>query len=66
MKIETLTNLVRGELLNRPFISEVTFFTDEVEKVSRGSCFFSNSNEEIKEAVKKVLMQLLVRMKLKL
>ena len=53
MKIETLTNLVRGELLNRPFISEVTFFTDEVEKVSRGSCFFSNSNEEIKEAVKK-------------
>jgi len=53
MKIETLTNLVGGELLNRPFISEVTVFTDEVEKVSRGSCFFSNSSEDIEKAVKK-------------
>jgi len=53
MKIETLINLIKGELLNRPFISEVTSFTDDVEDVNRGSCFFSNNIEEIKLAVKK-------------
>jgi hypothetical protein len=52
MKIETLINLIKGELLNRPFISEVTSFTKDVDEVSRGSCFFSNDFNEIKQAVK--------------
>jgi hypothetical protein len=52
MKIETLINLIRGELLNRPFISEVTSFTKNVEDVERGSCFFSNNFEDIKIAIK--------------
>jgi hypothetical protein len=52
MKIETLVNLIKGELLNRPFISEVTSFTKDVDEVNRGSCFFSNDFEKIKEAVK--------------
>ena len=41
MKIETLTNLIGGELINRPYISEVVHFTDNVEEVRRGSCFFA-------------------------
>jgi hypothetical protein len=52
MKIETLVNLIKGELLNRPFISEVTSFTKDSEEVRRGSCFFSNNFDEIKQAVK--------------
>jgi ferrochelatase len=52
MKIETLINLIKGELLNRPFISEVTSFTKDIDDVSRGSCFFSNDFNEIKQAVK--------------
>jgi hypothetical protein len=52
MKIETLVNLIKGELLNRPFISEVTSFTKDVEEVRRGSCFFSNDFEKIKNAIK--------------
>ena len=52
MKIETLTNLIGGELINRPYISEVVSFTDNFEEVSRGSCFFANNEDEIKEAVK--------------
>lgn len=52
MKIETLVNLIKGELLNRPFISEVTSFTKDIDDVSRGSCFFSNDFNEIKQAVK--------------
>jgi ferrochelatase len=52
MKIETLVNLIKGELLNRPFISEVTSFTKDVDEVKRGSCFFSNDFNEIKQAVK--------------
>jgi hypothetical protein len=53
MKIETLVNLIKGELLNRPFISEVVSFTKDVDEVNRGSCFFSNDFDEIKQAVKK-------------
>ena len=52
MKIETLTNLTGGELLNRPFISEVVSFTENVEEVSRGACFFAFNKEDIKEAVR--------------
>jgi len=52
MKIETLVNLTKGELLNRPFISEVTSFTKDVEEVRRGTCFFSNNFEDIKIAIK--------------
>ena len=52
MKIETLVNLTGGELLNRPYISEVVSFTSEPEEVSRGACFFAFDNEKIKEAVK--------------
>ena len=53
MKIETLVNLTGGELLNRPYISEVVSFTDNVDEVNRGTCFFAINNEDIKEAVKK-------------
>jgi len=53
MKIETLTNLIGGKLLNRPFISEVVNFTDELKEVSRGSCFFAKNRDEIKEAISK-------------
>ncbi|WP_024787910.1 hypothetical protein [Lebetimonas sp. JH369] len=52
MKIETLVNLIKGELLNRPFISEVTSFTENPKEVLRGSCFFSNNFDDIKKAVK--------------
>ena len=52
MKIETLVNLTGGELLNRPYISEVVSFTTDVEEVSRGSCFFSLDKENIKQAVR--------------
>ncbi len=52
MKIETLVNLTGGELLNRPYISEVVSFTDNVYEVNRGSCFFAINKNDIKEAVK--------------
>lgn len=52
MKIETLANLVKGELLNSPFISEVTSFTMDVDEVIRGSCFFVTNSEDIKYAIK--------------
>ena len=52
MKIETLVNLTGGELLNRPYISEVVYFTDNVDEVNRGSCFFALNKEDIKEAIK--------------
>jgi len=51
MKIETLINLTNGELLNSPYISEVTSFTDNVDEVRRGSCFFVKEKEDIKKAV---------------
>ena len=51
MKIETLTNLTGGELINRPFISEVVYFTNKVDEVIRGSCFFASNKEDIKKAV---------------
>ena len=53
MKIERLVNLVGGELLNSPFISEVIHFTDNVNKVKRGSCFFAKDEKELKKAIKK-------------
>ena len=53
MKIETLVNLTGGELINRPYISEVVSFTKNVDEVNRGACFFAISKEDIKEAVKK-------------
>ncbi len=53
MKIETLVNLTGGELINRPYISEVVFFTHNVDEVNRGTCFFAINKEDIKEAVKK-------------
>ncbi|WP_456478973.1 hypothetical protein [Nautilia sp.] len=52
MKIETLVNLIGGELLNSPYISEVTSFTDEPEKVVRGGCFFVSDKKDIEKAVK--------------
>jgi ferrochelatase len=51
LKIETLVNLIGGELLNSPYISEVTSFTDEPEKVQRGSCFFVKNSSDIDRAV---------------
>ena len=53
MKIETLTNLTGGELINRPYISEVVHFTDNVEEVNRGSCFFAFKTSEIAEAIRR-------------
>ena len=53
MKIETLVNLIGGELLNSPYISEVTSFTDKNDNVQRGSCFFVNETNDIKDAVKR-------------
>jgi ferrochelatase len=52
MKIETLTNLISGELLNRPYISEVLFFTTDVDEVNRGSCFFAKKTSDITQAIK--------------
>ena len=52
MKIETLVNLIGGELLNSPYISEVTSFTDNKDNVTRGSCFFVKKSEDIEKAVK--------------
>ncbi|WP_457560895.1 hypothetical protein [Caminibacter sp.] len=53
MKIETLANLTGGELLNRPYISEVVHFTGDVEEVNRGSCFFAFKTSDIAEAIRK-------------
>ena len=52
MKIETLVNLIGGELMNRPYISEIIHFTNKVDEVSRGSCFFALNKEDIKKAIK--------------
>ena len=52
MKIETLVNLIGGELLNSPYISEVTSFTDDKDNVTRGGCFFVRKSEDIQKAVK--------------
>jgi ferrochelatase len=52
LKIETLVNLIGGELLNSPYISEVTSFTDDKDSVTRGGCFFVKKSEDIKKAVK--------------
>jgi ferrochelatase len=52
MKIETLVNLIGGELINRPYISEVVHFTDNVDDVNRGSCFFAFKTSDIAQAVK--------------
>jgi ferrochelatase len=52
MKIETLSNLIGGELLNRPYISEVVHFTQNVDEVNRGSCFFAASLSDIPQAIK--------------
>ena len=52
MKIETLVNLTGGELINRPFISEVFLFTDNTKYVNRGSCFFARDVDSAKEAIK--------------
>ena len=52
MKIETLVNLIGGELLNSPYISEVTSFTDDKDSVTRGGCFFVKKSEDIEKAVK--------------
>jgi len=52
LKIETLVNLIGGELLNSPYISEVTSFTDVNDNVRRGSCFFANGKNDIDSAVK--------------
>lgn len=53
MKIETLTNLIGGELINRPYISEVVHFTGNIEDVNRGSCFFAFKTSEIPEAIRR-------------
>ncbi len=53
MKVETLANLIRGELLNNPLISGVVSFTNRLDEVNRGSCFFSNDIAEIVKAIKK-------------
>jgi len=52
MKIETLTNLIGGELINRPYISEVVHFTKNVNEVSRGSCFFVTNISDIAQVIK--------------
>jgi len=52
LKIETLVNLIGGELLNSPYISEVTSFTDDKDNVTRGGCFFVRKSEDIQKAVK--------------
>jgi len=52
LKIETLVNLTGGELLNSPYISEVTSFTDKSELTSRGSCYFVKDKNDIENAVK--------------
>ena len=52
MKIETLINLIGGELLNSPYISEVTSFTHLPELAKRGSCFFVKDTADIETAVK--------------
>ncbi|AZV46940.1 hypothetical protein C3L23_06540 [Nautilia sp. PV-1] len=51
MKIETLVNLTGGELLNSPYISEVTSFTNRVENVVRGGCFFVTDKNDVQKAV---------------
>jgi len=53
LKIETLTNLIGGELLNSPYISEVTSFSDDILNVQRGCCFFAKKSEDIRQAIDK-------------
>jgi len=53
MKIKDIVNLTAGDLLSNPTIDAVEFTTLFLSKVSLGSLFISNSNQEIKEAIKK-------------
>jgi len=53
MKIKDIVNLTAGDLLSNPIIDAVEFTTLFLSRVSLGSLFISNSNKEIKEAIKK-------------
>jgi len=53
MKIKDIVNLTAGELLSNPTIDAIKFTTLYLSKVSLGSLFISNSNQEIQEAVAK-------------
>ena len=53
MRIDTIVNLVDGELVNSGYISEINQFSNNLKKVKRENLFISNDIEEIKEAIKK-------------
>ena len=53
MRIDTLVNLVDGELINNGYIQDITYFTDELKKVKRESLFISNDINKIEKAIKK-------------
>jgi ferrochelatase len=51
MRIDTIIELLDGELRNRGFISEIIGFADKLNQVTREFLFISNDENEIKEAI---------------
>lgn len=51
MKIENLIFLISGELKNSPAISNITGFSNDVEKLKRGDLFFAAKKDEIDQAI---------------
>ncbi|MEA3289681.1 MAG: hypothetical protein U9Q04_05800 [Campylobacterota bacterium] len=52
MKINSLSDIVEGKLLNSPAISFITQIHTNVKKVNEGDAFFAFCEKEIKEALK--------------
>ncbi len=53
MKIENIINLINGELLNSPIVTEIDGATVFYSKVDNGDLFISNDIEEINKAIEK-------------
>lgn len=51
MKIETLVNVLEGELLNRPFISKITSFALKTTDVTRGSLYIAFDEKSCQKAI---------------
>jgi len=53
MRIDTILNIIDGELINAGFISEIIGFADNLNEIKREYLFISDNDNEIKEAIKK-------------
>ena len=60
ISLEGLINLIDGELLNSPFISQINAYSSEAKKIKRGGLFVCLDEKEIDLAVKKGAYGILV------